>query len=232
MAYNIGDIVQSVGRNGVLPTNKFLVQFKTPKILQDTSISSILTDGKRTTDSERLISLRAEQARIPGITYMVSDVNRYGVGPMQKMPYNVSFTDTSVTFLADRRNQIYNYFYTWMNNIFDFSGLTNYGTVNSAPSYKAQYKDDYCVDLNIIVFDNNQRVVSEIIMKKAFPISLNDIPLDWNRQNDLMRITVGFTFMDWTVRDVTASTSYRDVTLPNMSQTPNNSTPQIGRGPR
>ena len=92
-----------------------------------------------TQSTESLLQIRAESAKLPGVLIQTSDVNRVGIGPTQKMPFNAQFTDTSITFVSDSKGEIYNYFYTWLNSIFDFSGIYNR---NALPSYKTEYKDN------------------------------------------------------------------------------------------
>jgi hypothetical protein len=98
-SFNIKTFKSELSKTGVLQTNKFTVEFASPKVLQNISI-----DGINTSDTERLINLRAESAKIPGIGLLMTDVNRYGVGPMQKMPYSAAFTSNVITFLTDRSN--------------------------------------------------------------------------------------------------------------------------------
>lgn len=205
MAYSISDIAGTINKNGVLQTNKFLVRFSSPRSISRLSIQGV--GSSRATSSERLIQLRAEQARLPGVALTTADINRYGVGPFQKIPYNVQFTDTSITFLADKKAEIYNYFYTWLSSIFDFSGMNSGRLSSSTPSYTADYKENYSTDIEVEIYDNYGNKVSVVKMKQAFPVSMNDIPLNWNQQNELLKITVGFSFRDWSVENVTTTST-------------------------
>jgi hypothetical protein len=159
---------------------------------------------------ERLIQIRAEQCRLPGVTYMASDVNRYGIGPMQKMPYNVQFTDTSITFIADKNGDLYRYFYFWFNNIFNYSG-TNPDKYNPTATYETEYKDNYCTEIEIRIYDNYGKAIQSVILNKAFPISFNEINLGWNQNNEIMKFVVGFSFRDWTLQDVAATPAQRTI---------------------
>lgn len=208
MAYSISDIRNTIGQNGLLSTNKFLVYFASPSIMENISINSL--DSKHSAaagSSESLIQLRAESAKIPGISLMTGDVNRYGLGPMQKMAFNTAFTETSLTFVADKKAEIYNYFYTWLNGIFDFAGVSNGSNevANRDPSYQAQYKKYYVTDLNVYVFDNYGNRVQTVIMRDAFPISLNEVTLNWASSNEVMRLVVNLSFKDWVMDKVSAS---------------------------
>jgi hypothetical protein len=196
--FNIQNFVSELNKSGTLQTNKYEVFFSSPLVMQNVKI-----DGVSTSDTERLMNLRAESVKIPGIGLLMSDVNRYGVGPMQKMPYNAAFTSNAITFLTDKKNNIHKYFYTWMNCIFDFSG-TPLGTINqttqslsNGQSYKTEYKDNYTTDLHVRLYDVTGAAVQEIVMYKAFPEALNDVNLGWNDNNNLIKVIVSFSFRDW-----------------------------------
>jgi hypothetical protein len=195
--FNIASFSSEIGKSGYLQTNKFYIQFPSPSILQNYSI-----DGKPVADIERMIQIRAESVKVPGIALLMGDVNRYGIGPVQKMPYNASFTTNSISFIADRNGAIYKYFYTWINSIFEFAGasgapINGIPTVNRGASYQTEYKDNYTTDITVSVFNNTGEMIKQIEMLKAFPESLNEVPLDWNQNNELMKVTVSFSFRDW-----------------------------------
>jgi hypothetical protein len=218
MAYSVRDIIDTVNKNGVLPTNKFLVRFAPPLVLQNISIA-----GAATGETTKLIELRAEQAKIPGISIMSSDINRYGYGPPQKMPFNAQFTETSLTFLADKDGALHRFFYTWMRSIFDFAGVRD--ATNVEPSYKTEYKDNYCTDLYVYVYDNWGKNVQNVVMKKAFPVSFNEVSLGWSQNNEVMKLSLGMTFRDWTLEGVSSS-------APELPETPSSQSTTYSSGPR
>jgi hypothetical protein len=197
-SFNIKNFKAEINKSGVLHTNKFEVSFKSPLVLQNISI-----DGINTTDTEKLINLRAENVKIPGIGLLMTDVNRYGVGSMQKMPYSAAFTSNAITFLTDRPNSIHKYFYSWVSLIFDAAPnptLSSTDKINTpTASYVTEYKDNYTTDITIKVYDNFGNKIQEIVMFKAFPEALNDVNLNWNDNNNLMKIGVSFSFRDWTM---------------------------------
>jgi hypothetical protein len=193
--FNINEFKGNIDKYGVVQTNKFLVLFNSPAILQGTSIA----DVSRTTlssETERMMTFRAESVKVPGIALQSTDINRYGYGPMQKMPFNAAFTPNSVTFISDKNGEIYKYFYAWIANIFNFSGTTS-GSTNIGASYRVEHKDYYTTDLHVYVFDNFGNLVKDIVMYRAFPESMNEITLGWGDNNALMKVTVTFSYRDW-----------------------------------
>lgn len=193
--FNIKNFIANINKDGVLQTNRFEVFITPPLVLQN-----VVIDGVNTRETSSLLNFRAENVKIPGIGLMMSDVNRYGVGPMQKMPYNSAFTSNAITFISDGKNSIHKFFYTWMTAIFDSTGSfqRNEDTkINSAASYTTEYKDYYTTDVTVKVYDVKGNLIQEIVMYRAFPEALNDINLNWNDNNNLMKVTVSFSFRDW-----------------------------------
>lgn len=208
MPFNIAEFSASISDYGVLQPNKFFVYFSTPRSLYNSVISptgNIL--GALSTNY--LVQMRAEQARLPGINLITVDNQRYGIGTVQKMPYAVQFTDTSFTFVMDRNALLYQYFYAWMTEIVDFNGAgqvlkSGQRLVSSSPSYLMGYKEGYSTDLNIVIYDNSGNPVKVVTLYEAYPNSMNEIPLDWNNQNSLMKVTMGFTFKEWSMNGVSS----------------------------
>lgn len=206
MPFNIAEFSANISDFGVLQPNKFFVYFSTPRGLYN-SVISPTGNVLGALSTNYLVQMRAEQARLPGINLLTVDNQRYGIGTVQKMPYGTQFTDTSFTFVMDRNGQLYQYFYAWMTEIVDFNGAGQIVNgrqryVSSQPSYLMGYKDGYSTDLSIVIFDNTGIPVKVITLYEAFPNSMNEIALDWNNQNSLMKVTVGFTFKEWSMGGV------------------------------
>ena len=71
-------------------------------------------------------------------------------------------------------------------------------------SYRANYKDDYATDIEIDVYSYDAGSGSGVVSNRiklidAFPISMNDVNLDWSQNNSNLKITVTFTFSNWTM---------------------------------
>ena len=198
MAFNVNEFLASLDQNGVVENNKFNIQFAMPPILNGTTITSSSNDPTTLTstgDAAQLVLVRGCGARIPDALIQTIDINRYGIGVLEKMPYNVGFTETELTFIVDKDGIVFNLFYAWLNSIFDFAGV-NSGDGN-LPQYLVEYKDSYAVDLQIWLYDNWGNTVKTIVMRRAFPISMSDVSLDWGTQNELIKLTVRMPFTSW-----------------------------------
>ena len=180
--FNISDFASSITQDGVIQTNKFTAIIpNVPGLSPDIST---------------LMAYRGEQCHIPGVTFDMQQINRYGVGPLQKFPTNVNFTENTLTFIDDSQNTIWKTFYNWMNYIFQYTGQSPSNNISDA-NYTVRYKSDYARNINIHLFNNSGENVTTIVLREAFPISINDINLSWADNNNLFRVIVTFAFTDW-----------------------------------
>ena len=186
MAFNVDAFKSEISTRGTLQTNKFEVEIPMPLKLVGLGFGN----------STSMLQVRAENVRLPGMSLDLTSVNRYGIGPKQRLPFNVNFTDNSITFIEDGQNTIWKYFYVWMNSIFDYSGLQQ-TRINTLPTYQVEYKKQYCTDIKVKVFDTVGTLITTLVMKEAYPTNLGDVGLSWADNNQLFRVNVGFTFREW-----------------------------------
>lgn len=178
--FNIANFSSHINRLGTVQTNKFMVRLKSPAIFGPTEIS-------------RIYEYRASSVRIPGVNFDMQNTYRYGVGPQQKFPTNVNFSDIDVTFIDTERNDLWKHFTVWMNGIFDYTGTRG----GNEASYKVEYKQYYETEVQIHVFNNEGARVNLINLKDAFPSSLSDVSLSWSDNNKLYEFSVRFSFKEW-----------------------------------
>jgi hypothetical protein len=181
--FNIANFSAHIKDKGTLQTNKFIVRFGPPEILKN---------GYDVV--QRSIEYRANSVKIPGVNLDLQQVQRYGVGPQQKFPTNVNFSDIDINFVDMNGNVLWKYFVKWLNGIFDYTGTTGR---NGIPSYKVEYKKNYITDIIIYVFNNDGEQTNAIVLKEAFPISLGDVSLSWGENNRLYELNTRFTFKEW-----------------------------------
>jgi hypothetical protein len=198
MPFNIKDFSSNIDKLGTIQTNKFDIIMNHPPLLQQ-SIGSFL-------DSSTL-TYRAEQVKVPGAVLETVDNRVYGLGIAKKYPTNVKFTDNSITFIDDRNNSLLKYFYIWMNTIFDFTGDSR--LLSSSATYRTEYRENYVTDIQVRIYNQDFKNPTTIaIMKEAYPIFVNDISLDWESNNGLMKIVVGFAFKEWYFKNIQSTASF------------------------
>ena len=217
MAFNIKDFKSQIEKTGVLQTNKYDVTITLPPGLGAKSI--IAANGSTVgvaNEGTRDLNYRCINASLPGIVMRTSDVNRFGLGINEKMPYSANYTDVSLTFLMDKSGAAYKFWYAWFNYIFGFNGEeTNsnvYGTLgtnNDRSFYTTEYKDNYAGTVTIKVYDNFGEVSLVTSLLKAYPVSINDVALSWSDNNNLIKLTTNLTFREWVLGDMQSAVTLK-----------------------
>lgn len=216
MPFNIDSYKSSIAKHGILRNNRFDVIVNPPAILSGSTIVTA-AGGQSSGDISKLLKFRAEQFKAPGVSLDTKPVNRYGVGIYQKMPYSASYTDNSITFLSDGYGNMWNFWYQWIDSIFNFAGNDQapgsvIGGFNTLPSYKLEYKDRYATTISVIIYNEMGQQVQKVNMYDAFPISINDIDLNWGIKNQALKVTVGISFKEFTIEKSTVGTTYNPST--------------------
>lgn len=202
MAFNINRVRENIASYGYAKQNKFEVFVQSPPIFQN---SSLRVGGRETNvnDLNNLHRYRIEEVRAPGVSLISSDVNRYAIGPTQKMPYNAQYFDTTFSVLVDRNTDLWDFWYNWVNAIFNFNGQEANGnnliTGNRIPTYTTRYKDDYSSTMMIVIYNDVGETVKTINLYDAFPSSVREIPLFWSDQRELLRLAVSITYSTYTI---------------------------------
>lgn len=199
--FDITRFRDQIAKSGTLQTNKFIVELTLPAITGG-NLANRSAEG-------RDLSFRIEKIKLPGLTLNNVDNARYGIGPTQKFPMGIGFTETSMTIIDDRSMDYWLMFSNWIQKIYDYTGPIH-GASN--PTYGLEYKVNYITDIKISIFNNEGTNFSvlpnanakpdalkngTIILKNAYPTALNDMPLDWAQTNNLFKPVVNFTFQDW-----------------------------------
>jgi hypothetical protein len=199
MAFNINDFQGNIAKYGTLRSHSFDVEFALPKTFQNRFILTPGAGQVSTGQLGRMLQMRVEQVKIPGVAIQNAEINRYGVGTAQKIPFASGFVDTSFSFIIDKYGALWYFWYTWLRDTVQFAGLhDNPGsmTFNEFASYCVGYKDDIVSTMTFRMFDAMGDVALTIELIDAFPISLNDMQVDWNETNQLVRVTIGLSFKE------------------------------------
>lgn len=215
--FQISNFQASLDKSGVMRTNRFIAFFNLPDYLRDNKELYGYGDA--------LVSLRCQAAQIPGISLTTIDQPRIGIGPIENIPSNLTIDDITLTFLVDAQSKIHNLFYDWFNTIVNFQGSKgqsalykayNIGRSTSA-AYEVGYKDQYTTDILISVYDGvtpsgtsaggqatptvaeGNVPIMNIRAFKAFPKTLPSIDMDWNSNDEVVKMTVPFSITDFEV---------------------------------
>ena len=171
--------------------NGFLSNFSLNNIGNTVSVLNVMSQLK----------YRIDQIRVPGISLISVDNQRYGVGPTQKMPYSSQFNEISISMTSDGFGDIWQFWYNWVRGIHQFTGTTSslIGVGTSLPSYEVEYKDNYSTTIEIVICDLYGVPTIKIDLFEAFPTAIREIPLSWGDSGNLLHLNIGISFTDFTI---------------------------------
>jgi hypothetical protein len=132
--------------------------------------------------SSEQLSLRCESASIPGRTLQTNDLTIYG--PTEKFPYKSSYEDITLTFICSSSFLEKNLFDLW----FDY--------INPSETWNFRYKRNYVASILINQYDTNVRMMHQIQLVDAFPISISPMDLNWS-DDGYHRMAVTFAYTYW-----------------------------------
>lgn len=132
--------------------------------------------------SSRMLTMRCENAELPGRTIATTSMKIYGVE--EKFPYMSSYNDLSLTFIVSDDMQEKLFFDAWLN------------WINPNTSYNVKYKQDYSVALRINQYDVQNKVSYSVDLVDAYPIAVNGLDLNWSADG-YHKLTVTFAYTSW-----------------------------------
>jgi hypothetical protein len=212
MPFNIDTFRNQIANKGYLTNNKFEMIVTSPSMMYGGFLSNLMSANF----SEALgnvgglvsalnvtsqLKYRIDQIRAPGISLISADVQRYGLGTTQKMPYNSQFNEIVISMTSDRYGDIWQFWYNWVRGIHEFTGTTSslIGIGTSLPSYTVEYKDNYSTTMELVIYDTYGVPSIKIDLFEAFPTAIREIPMSWGDQGNLMHINIGLSFTDFTI---------------------------------
>lgn len=202
MSFNISRFKSNIDEYGYAKNNKFEVFIQPPRFLQNKSLE---VNGRQRSISNLndLLRYRIDQVKTPSPSLLSIDTNRYGVGPTQKMPYNAQFFDTTFSVLVDKNTDIWDFWYSWINAIFNFNGQEPSGTNiflgGRIPNYITEYKDEYSTNMMIVIYNDIGETIKTINLYEAFPSSMREVQLAWNDNVNLMRLFISITYSSYSI---------------------------------
>jgi hypothetical protein len=141
-------------------------------------------------DFARNLTYLCEIAEMPGRGFMSLDVRYYG--PNQKLPFQTTYEDMTLTFLCRAESIERQFFDDWML------------VINPTNTFDFNYRDDYKSEITIYQFadfseyeDDDHPIASYCItLHNAYPILLNPQPMTW-ADDQFQRLSVSFTYTHW-----------------------------------
>lgn len=188
--FNIQDINSSISQNnGVLFSSHFYVQITPPKCLQQGGQGSIVQS----------IPTFCDATQMPGLQYSPIDIQTSGYGLYESRPIRADFPNQNFSFYCDGNGKLQQLFQKWMQNIQNFDINQNASTtVNGAASGIFNYPDWYQATIMIFQYDpTGKNVVNRWTLYNAYPLTLNPIPIGWEQEDQLLKLSVDFYYKAW-----------------------------------
>lgn len=199
MAFNINKFLTNIRDFGYIDNNSFEVFVQTPPVM--TANGGVLGNQGSPSSFAKItenMSFRIDQVKVPGISIVASDINHYGIGPTQKKPTNAQYQETNISMIGDHFCEFWQYWYQWTRSVFQYNGTSG----GQAPTYTAEYKDQYSSTMSIFIYDHFGNIVQKVNLFEAFPIAIRETPLSWGDSN-LVRINVSIAYTEYTIEGST-----------------------------
>jgi hypothetical protein len=100
------------------------------------------------------------------------------------MPYLTTYNDIDLTFLVDDEMREKLMFDSWLQ------------LVSPTSNNNFNYKSEYATTITINQYDNTGKKIYSIDLIDAYPISMNQLDLDWNNEG-VHKLTVTFAYTYW-----------------------------------
>jgi hypothetical protein len=209
LGFDITDFRASINNKGVVRNHSYMVSITPPSILSDYDASQL--------------TLRCDSLNMPGMNLMTQDgIYRYGYGPAEIMPYNAMYTPVTMSFIIDRVASQYTFFNIWMNRVFDTnisggilpqdavdSQRDRFGNLLVSAPYEVSYKQDYATEMHLFVYNEVGDKVIELNFVEAYPMTIQDTPLSWGLQQDVVRLQVTMAYKGYFMKTLEG---YPDIT--------------------
>lgn len=195
MTFNIASFSAELNKGGIQHNSDYDVYITLPPVLIGKYSQRKGFVDVSYMDQLKMLSMRCENASIPGVALRSTISNRHGSGIFEKMPYSAGFTDLNLSFICDVNGNIPNFWYSWMNLITNFAD-SNELFGGEFKQYVCNYKDDFVSDISINKYNKAGEKIQTAVLQRAFPLSISESPLSWQDQN-ITKTTVGISFKNW-----------------------------------
>lgn len=160
--------------------------------------------------SASTVSMLCSSAVVPGHSIMTNDLRYFGEST--ERPHGISYGPVSLSFYIDNDLSSKRYFDAWTSLVFN------------KETRELGYYDSYTRDVEIVVYDKNEKEIERIKLFEAYPKAVNELPLDYT-QNTVLILSVQLVYKWWT------SSKADDWKGDNSSQRVNqDQMPQYGTG--
>ena len=167
--------------------------------------------GKAYRGQEDFIGLNCSEASLPGSTFATHEITNDFAGVTERHAYRRQYDDRAqFTFYVDHDYQIINFFENWMafianeqrtqgnttdsvsDNVSNYSYRMNFPETYQSTVYINKFEKDVAAN------DGSGEKYLTYGMLKAFPISINSMPISYEA-SEILKCTVSFTYSRYVI---------------------------------
>lgn len=130
------------------------------------------------------LDLRCESTELPSRTLATAE-RKFGAAPIEKFAYQSTYNDLTMTFIVSGDMSEKVIFDAWME------------LINPTSNFNFTYKKNYVTDITINQYDLENNKTYSALLVNAFPVSVNQLDLDWNSES-YHKLSVVFAYTYWT----------------------------------
>ena len=175
---DIGKLTNLTSFNPV-PVNRYVAKIFRPDTQNPTEIDT------------STLAMRVESAELPGKSIPTSDARLYG--PIRKIPYNLSFIDSTFTFMCSDNFLVEKRFFD------DWADL-----IVNPDTFDVEYHDNLVGTINLQLFNDENLLMYEVQYMEAFPINISAMNVGFAQMNDYAKFSVTFSYRKWKRRSSNA----------------------------
>jgi hypothetical protein len=201
LAFNINDISSAItAANGLLMPAHFSVMITPPQ----------WANGSQ--DIVRQIPMLCTSSQLPGVGFQTADIRPHGYGLFERRPIFTNFTTVNLSFYCDGQGNLIKFFQAWALNINNFNTAQNSSSSsNGAKIHDFQYPDWYETTIEIYQYDATSKKVLTWKLNRAYPLTVNNMDVSWDAENQLHKLNVEFFFYSWS-SDISGTTGQQSST--------------------
>lgn len=185
MAFSIDKFRSSFGQfEPAAPTNYEISIIRQPKLM-------LVNGGTLMDDNnvENVFKYRCIACSIPGKMMNVSE--RLTYGPNRRIVTNSAYQDVTFSLIVSDDMKEKQYFTSWHDSI------VNNAVSDNVYTHDVEYYNNYVGTVSIVQFKKDGNPSLAVILEEAYPISVEEIPLGWEMNNDFIRINVTMAYRIW-----------------------------------
>lgn len=132
----------------------------------------------------RTLAMRCESAELPGKSIPTSESRLYG--PIRKIPYNLSFIDSTFTFMCSQPHLVEKRFFDgWADHMVD------------PDNFNVEYYDNLSGQINLKLLNDSHETIYEVNYIEVFPMNVSALSLGYGQRDDYAKFSVTFSYRKW-----------------------------------